>query len=829
MGTKSQLLIVFLFLFGVINAQDTSLYNKVEEGWQSYVNTVEMDQSALSQEENPSPSSLLIAGRNYALNVYSFSFFNVRYHQRGYENFPGRTYINGVPINSLESNNVQFGLFSGMSNVFKVEETSEQLAASDFTFGGLGNHFLLSTSPTNQKNKLRISYTYSNRNYQHRLAATYNSGFNKKGWNYLVSANTRYSKEGYYPGSYYNGFAALLSVDKKWRKNLLSFAVWFSDFETGRQSPAVKETFELTESNYYNPQWGYQNGKSRNSNVGRSFLPTGTIRYQAKFSEKTLLNSAVGITIGKVSNTNMEWYNAPDPRPDYYRYLPSYYKNDVAQYTQLLEDISNNKNLLQIDWDKLYQINQNQTDGRALYALGKRVAKMMEMNSASTLSVTVNPFLELNTGVELQISNQRNYKEMDDLLGAKYWTNINAFIERDNPSDISTIQNNLDQPNQKIVVGEKYGYDYIFSTQKFTEWFQANFKKRKWDAYAGIEFTARQLKRTGHVRNGLFPNSSLGKDPTLTNLNWNGKVGLTYKLDGRQYIYVNAALMQQPAMPNILYVSPATRSFRNDSTIVLQLKTIELGFVMNTPKYKMRMVGYFTSISRAGEFRYFYDDIHQSFASYRMTDISRKHYGVEMSFDWNFVSNWTYSLVSNISKSLYNNRPRLIVTSETNADVLLDERVYLKNYRIANTPQAIVHNRFGYRNGGKFLVLDINSFFDRWSGLNPIKRTTTALQDINPIIQNDVYVNTLKQEKLPNGHTLDLFGGYSILIKQHRKTYYYIDFLISGNNLLDNKKIVSYAFEQMRLDTKGYDLSKFPNKYSYAMGRNYSINVSFRF
>lgn len=829
MGTKSGLLIVFFFSFGNLKAQDTSLYNKVEEGWQNYVNTVDMDQNAISQEDNPSPSSLLLASRNYALNVYSFSFFNVRYRQRGYENFPGRTYVNGIPINSLETNNVQYGLFSGMSNVFKVEETSEQLAASDFTFGGLGNHFSLSTSPMNQRNKIRISYTYSNRNYQHRLAGMFNSGFNRKGWNYLFAINARYSGQGYYPGSYYNGLGALFSVDKKIKSDLLSFSLCFSDYETGRQSPAVKETFELTGTNFYNPQWGYQNGKRRNANVSRNFLPTGTVRYQAKLSEKTYWNTSIGLTLGKISSSGLEWYNAPDPRPDYYRYLPSYFEDDANQYEQLIAAIKPNTDLLQINWDKLYQVNQAQSSGRSLYALGSRSVTMNEINAASTLATTINSVWKLNAGIELQLSKQRNYKEMRDLLDGQYWLNVNAFIERDNPSDISTIQNDIDHPNEKIKVGDKYGYDYTMLSRRFSEWFQINMHKKKWDAFGALELSVRQLSRNGNVRNGLFPNNSFGKDPTLTTFTWNGKAGVTYKIDGRRYVFLNAALMQQPAMPNSLYISPATRNFRNDSSSTLNLKTVESGFVINMPKFKVRANIYYTLIDNVAEFRYFYDDIHQNFASYRMTNISKKHYGMEFSLDWNFISNWTYSFASNSSKSLYSNRPKLIVTSETSASVLLNEQTYLKNYRIANTPQAIVHNSLGYRNGGKFFALDMNHFFDQWSGLNPIRRTHTALQDIDPISQKEFFDNTIKQEKLPNGYTLDFFGGYSFLLKKHKKNYYYVDLLLSGNNLLGRKNIVAYAFEQMRLDTRDYDLNKFPNKYSYAMGRNYSINIAFRF
>ncbi|MFT4203884.1 MAG: hypothetical protein QM610_08200 [Chitinophagaceae bacterium] len=829
MKTKKILLAAILLHYGNVYAQDTTTHT--DEAWQQYVNTIDINDAELTQEDSPSPSSLLLAGRNYFLNVYNFSFFAVRYRQRGYENFPGRTYINNIPINSLETNSVPYNMFSGMGNVFRVGETAEQLAASDFSFGGLGNHYAMNTSPTNQRNRLRVNYTFSNRNYQHRLSAVYNSGYDRKGWNYLIALNARYSSEGYYPGSYYNGQGYLISVEKKIKRNVLSLAVWATPYESGRQSPTVKEVYALVSSNYYNPQWGWQNGKKRNANVSKSFLPTATANYKANLNNKTYWQTGIGATIGKVSYSGLEWYNAPDPRPDYYRYLPSYYQNDAYQYEALTNAIKSNPDMLQIDWNKMYQVNLSQTDGRALYALGNRNTEHLQINAASSINTIINDKTKFSGGLEYQYAKLHYYKSIKDLLGAQYWLNVNAFVERDNPSDRLIIQNDLDNPEGKVLVGDKYSYDYSFVMQRFSEWGQLQFNTKKWDMYSGLELNVRQLYRVGNVRNGLFPDNSKDKDVMTTDFLFNSKIGVTYKIDGRKYIFLNAALMQQPPMPNTVYVSPTTRNIRNDSVRPIQAQSVEAGFVMNAPLVKVQINSYYTLIKHAAEFRYFYDDVHQGFASYSLFDIAKKHYGAELSLDWKFYPNWTYSFVSNLSRSLYNNRPQLMVTSETSADILSRSKVFLKNYKIANTPQTIVHNSVGYRNGNYFFTLSANAFFDRWSAINPMRRTTDVLENINPVEQNELLSNMLRQEKLPNGYLVDLFAGHTFFIKKKNdsKNRLYIDVSLSGSNLLNRNDIIGYAFEQMRLDLQDYNLDKFPNKYSYAMGRNYSINISLRF
>ena len=41
-----------------------------------------------------------------------------------------------------------------------------------------------------------------------------------------------------------------------------------------------------------------------------------------------------------------------DPRPDYYRYLPTYYYNDPYQFDRLQTFFQNNPDELQLDWDR---------------------------------------------------------------------------------------------------------------------------------------------------------------------------------------------------------------------------------------------------------------------------------------------------------------------------------------------------------------------------------------------------------------------------------------------------------------------------------------------
>ena len=87
----------------------------------------------------------------------------------------------------------------------------------------------------------------------------------------------------------------------------------------------------MTGNYLYNPNWGYQNGEKRNAKVVTAFAPTAIISHIWKINDNITLTTGVGAHYARYGNTALNWYNAPDPRPDYYRYLPSYFEDEMVQ------------------------------------------------------------------------------------------------------------------------------------------------------------------------------------------------------------------------------------------------------------------------------------------------------------------------------------------------------------------------------------------------------------------------------------------------------------------------------------------------------------------
>ena len=106
-----------------------------------------------------------------------------------------------------------------------------------------------------------------------------------------------------------------------------------------------------------------------------------------------------------------------------------------------------------------------------------------------------------------------------------------------------------------------------------------------------------------------------------------------------------------------------------------------------------------------------------------------------------------------------------------------------------------------------------------------MRRTYTALQGVVP--GTDQWNQIISQTLLPDQYTVDLSMGTSVKLKllgsQARKT---LSCNISINNLLNNQNLVAGGYEQLRFDTDTQNIDKFPPKYFYAMGLNFSINLS---
>ena len=792
------------------------------------------------QVENQDVSGLLQSSKDVFTSIAGFNFGVARYRVRGYDGNNYTAMMNGVTLNSPENGRAVWAYWGGLNDITRYQESKNGIASSQLGFGGIGGYSNISARASVQHKGNRVSYAYANQSYDHRLMYTTSTGMMANNLAVTVSGSLRYSNEGYVEGTFYRAGSYLLSIEKKFNdKHSLGFVGYGAPTISGGRSISTQETYDLTGNNQYNSYWGYQAGEKRNSRVRNTHKPMMMLNHYFTLNEKTKINSSIFYTFGKGGQTRLNWYDAADPRPDYYKKLPSYYSTpgQEALYDLYTELWQNDVNTQQLDFDQMYFANTKNlysvtnadgiagntvTGNRAKYIIEDYRSDLKQYGFNSTFNHQYSENILISGGINGSFYKSMNFKVMDDLLGADYWVDVDQFAERDF-ADASAAQSNLDISNHIIKVGDKFGYDYDININSLGGFTQAEGKSSKIDWYGALTLSNTNFWRTGNVANGLFPNDSKGNSEKKSFLNYGVKAGLDYKITGRHVISVNAAYLTRAPQSNDAFVSPRTRNQIIDNLKSEIITSGDINYLVRYPNVKIRLTGFYTTITNKTWSRNFYHDELNTFVNYMMTGVDQLFIGTELGAEVKITSTIDATGAFTMGDYTYSSRPSVTISQDNSTTLLAENKVvYFENYKIGGMPQTAASVGLKY-NAPKFWFVgaNFNYFMDTYLEANPDRRTeetTSAFVSTDPQV-----ADLLDQTKLDDGYTVNIFGGKSWRLKNK----YFIRINVNVNNVLDVKDYATGGFEQLRYDKQNID--RFPPKVGYMYGRTYFAMVSFSF
>jgi len=267
-------------------------------------------------------SPILSAGRDPFISAASFNWGITRFKIRGYDYDFFETYVNGVPTDYIDNGFSSYNLWSGLNDVTRNRENSIGLNVSTFAFGSVGGLYSIDMRAAKQRKQLSVTIGTSNRTYDLRGGVTWGSGITKKGWSIAVSLFGRWAKQGYIKGTSLQSISYYASVQKFFKNQSLALTAFGVPTKQGKATSTTEEAYDLAGSHYYNPNWGYQNGKIRNSRVEYRHQPVFILTHEWKPKDNMNVLSAASYSFGERAVSGLDRYNAKDPRPDYYKYLP---------------------------------------------------------------------------------------------------------------------------------------------------------------------------------------------------------------------------------------------------------------------------------------------------------------------------------------------------------------------------------------------------------------------------------------------------------------------------------------------------------------------------
>ena len=803
-------------------SEDLNLVGVIDEDMLS-----DDDSGGLSQDV----STMVILSNDLYLNNVSYQLSPFRFKVRGYDNTYESKYINGVEFNDQYRGVFNYSSIGAINDATRNGTSESGFSPSAFSFGNLGVSENINMRSGNYTKGGKITVSYTNRNYYLRGMASYATGLRDDGWAFNVLVGGRYSDRGNVDGLFYENISYSIGAEKQWAngRHSLSFVTYGSPVKRGQQMASYQEVYDLVDDNLYNPNWGYQNGKRRNSRVVEAFDPTGIFSHIWKINDNTTLTTGLAGHYSRYGGTALNWYNGPDPRPDYYRYIPSYFEeesvNDFYQYLWR----SNNTDYTQLNWDNLYMVNKLasiQGNDAAIYMVEDRRRDLWELSLNSTLNTVIGKNNYLTGGIGLRYTQSKQFKTVNDLLGAQYVLDIDKFAERDFPGDSFTIQNDLNKPNRKAYVDDVFGYDYRINIQSANAWIQNEYKYRNIDFYYGTKFTFTDFQRRGKMKNGRYPDNSLGNGKKHSFVDYALKAGLTYKINGRHFLVANLAYETKAPYADIAYISPRISDLTPDNLKSKKIFNAELSYIFSAPSITGRVslfqTNFFDDMHRVS----YYHDSEKTFVNHVLTGIDKVHRGFELGMNYRLNENWNFDLAGTIAEYYYANNPMGAINYENGKMMGKEEKVYMKDYYVGATPQVAGTIGINYFYDYWFLSLNLNGIARNYVEISPLRRMASNYQGIAPIEGAEDYMAYKKltnQERYGSAYTLDVSIGKILYLKNSHQ----INFNFSVNNILNRRNIRTGGYEQGRIDVSYPD--KFGSKYFYMQGINCYLNASYRF
>ena len=355
---------------------------------------------------------------NSNTNIYAsqvgYLFSPARFRYRAFDQKYNEVFVNGLSLNDMESGQFRYSQVGGLNNMTRNVDYSLPFENNSFAFSGMAGsnnyNFRAAAMPVGQ----RLTLSGANRNYTLRGMYTYSTGLSEKGWAFTGALSYRWASNGYVEGTFYNSLSYFLGVQKVFGNHSLSFSTWGNPTERSTQGAGTDEVYWLANNRYYNPYWGYQNGKKRNSRVVTDYAPSAILTWDWTIDNDTKLTTSLFGKYSMYKSTKLNYNNSDNPQPNYWKNLPSSYydvwydTNENYRTEQAFDDWTTSYNYWraskanrQINWDRLYYANRNinADGGDAMYYVQAKHNDNLTLTLSSTFNHQIDKDKKVNLGI----------------------------------------------------------------------------------------------------------------------------------------------------------------------------------------------------------------------------------------------------------------------------------------------------------------------------------------------------------------------------------------------------------------------------------------------
>ena len=762
--------------------------------------------------------TLLKSNKNILSSISQFNGYVFNWIPRG-QAYNNSNIIDGINWDSnLNGWNASFS-YTGMYKIFHQKQSDEHLEYSSEGYSKNYRTSYLTTSANLFKKGWQLHTAFSNASYMNEGYVQYSTAGNQNQWSlhsFLVFQNT---PNGLSPSGFKKIKGAAFSIDKN-LKNNQSFGItlWWNQANQGKQAPSVLEAYTLSHLRNYNPSWGWLNGQAYYPNSKYTNVPVLSIRYEKRWADKASLQVNFGLAIGEQGTSQLDWTSTADPRPDYYRYLPSYSK-DSSTRSQLTKWFESNPQALQINFDRIQKINTASVSKRSFYIINKNSAEIILARASALYKLEINNYWSTNAGIQIAKDKIHYFNRIDNLLGGQFYYNYNGWVIDDGL--INSFQNNIQSPDQKIKEGEKWGPNFELQSMQAMGWLQIKNTSPRWEFSTGLDYATAIFQRNGLNQNGLFINNSLGSSSLFyfPSVGYKGQV--LYKFSGR--FYARSIFFNQQFAPDAsaVFLDPSLHAFQTPFLLPVVKNGIDLSFYFRGVDTKIMVSAYFQKLKNDAEKRFFYHDRYSSFV-YGVTGQKESIYqGVESSLETILFNFFQLEMSFNMGRYYISNNPMYEILLANDMYKVESGLLRLKNLPASTGPEIT-----------EAISIQMQPTYSTrisFTGIYAAKRAISydyyrrSAFTLDPITKNSLYASMHDVEYLPSQFVLNASMSKSFNLSYGKqKLPIYCNF--SFKNLLGTL-IPVLVFEQSRFDYINLNPNKFPLKYLYDQGITYAVGI----
>lgn len=730
------------------------------------------------------------------------------------------TFIDGI---NWQSKIGAWDAFNSYAALYKAFHSTEMISNFEYSKLGFGDHgsvHYLTGNTRYLKKSITVASRFSNSSFIYEGQVQLNSGQIKKHqWSYQLNLVFQNAPAGSISNGFKNLSGVAFSIDKQLKLNQsVGMTFWLDQIVQGKISPSVNEAFNLSAQRNYNPSWGWYKGKPFYPNKKSGDVPIIYFRYEKKWVDKMVCQIQFGVAVGEQKKSQIDWTKSSDPRPDYYKYLPSYSKDSLLK-KQLEDWFTTNPQALQINFDHLENINQSNASHQSFYIINTQVAKVQLLRMSMRWHYQFP--LDWSGQIGLHVSKDviRNYNRIENLLGGNYFLNYNGWVD-DNGS-VDNFQNEIRQPDQKIKAGQVWGSDFALHNLQMQSWAQLNKQTAHYEFSLSLQLEDNRFSRTGYNQNGLFPKVSFGNSSVLSFPADGIKGQFLYKFSGR--LYARSILFYQSNAPSAssIYLDAAVHPYTASFILPELHKGLDITLFYRGVYSKINATFFWQTVHNVSEKRLFYHDQYFAFVYGMLGQMQTIHNGAEFGIETQFSGPLQLSAASSFGHYYIANNPLYEIRLVNDLYKVASGALQLKGLPATTHPQSVQAISIQYQPSysSRIAITGVYSM-KRSIDYNYFRRSFLLKSKINDAASWDLIQ---AESFLPDQWVFNAFMSKQYLLGGKVKKQQ-LRLSASVRNIL-NTLIPIFSFEQARFDYTGLRLEKFPLKYLYDQGITIALGV----